>query len=54
MGAQRTLRLDPNDPSSFPKRSELPEIPGAMPGAAWFWGEDDEVRTAFILRWLHC
>ncbi|OBT50876.1 hypothetical protein VE04_08485 [Pseudogymnoascus sp. 24MN13] len=36
MGAQRPLRLDPNDSSSFPKRSELPKIPGAMSGAAWF------------------
>lgn len=34
--------FDP-DSDSLPKRSELPDIPGAPKGAAWFWGKDDEV-----------
>jgi hypothetical protein len=36
------LALDPNA-DDLPKRSELPDIPGAPPGAAWFWGQDDNV-----------
>ncbi|MCJ1302276.1 hypothetical protein MMC08_005079 [Hypocenomyce scalaris] len=35
------MKFDPNS-KSLPKRADLPEIPGAPPGAAWFWGEDDE------------
>lgn len=31
--------------NSLPKRSELPDIPGAPKGAAWFWGKDDEVNV---------
>lgn len=30
----------------LPRRSELPTIPGAPIGAAWFWGPDDEVRIS--------
>lgn len=31
------------DSSSLPRRSELPQLPNAPPGAAWVWGKDDEV-----------
>ena len=34
------LRYNPNA-SSFPTRKELPSIPGAPEGAAWFWGPED-------------
>lgn len=34
--------LDPNS-DDLPKRSELPQVPGTPIGAAWFWGENDEV-----------
>ncbi|KIX98790.1 uncharacterized protein Z520_05251 [Fonsecaea multimorphosa CBS 102226] len=39
------------DPSStaLPKRSELPSIPGAPDGAAWFWGKDDELGRLNLL-----
>lgn len=37
------MKFDPNaDASQLPKRSELPPIPGAPPGAAWFWGPEDQ------------
>ena len=36
------LRLDPTE-VTLPKRSELPTIPNAPAGAAWFWGSNDEV-----------
>jgi hypothetical protein len=35
--------------NSLPKRSELPKIPGAPEGAAWFWGKDDEVRVGGVV-----
>lgn len=35
------MKLDP-DSDSLPKRSELPDIPGAPKGVAWVWEEDDE------------
>lgn len=39
-----TIKFDRNaDASTLPKRTELPAIPGAPVGAAWFWGKDDEV-----------
>jgi hypothetical protein len=39
-----TIRLDPSaEAPTLPKRTELPAIPGAPVGAAWFWGKDDEV-----------
>lgn len=37
------MRLDPNNPSNFPKRSELPVVAGTPQGSAWFWGGSDEV-----------
>lgn len=39
------------DPSSksLPKRSELPSIPDAPDGAAWFWGKDDELGRLNLL-----
>ena len=41
------MELDKNS-TSLPRRSELPEIPNAPPGAAWVWGKDDEVRQRII------
>lgn len=38
----KMLTLDPNS-DKLPKRSELPQIPGAPAGAFRFWGKDDEV-----------
>ena len=39
-----SFKLDPNaDAADLPKRSQLPKIDGAPVGAAWFWGEEDEV-----------
>ena len=42
-----TIPFDP-DSTIFPTRKELPEIPGAPPGAAWVWGENDYVRAPCI------
>lgn len=42
-----TIPFDPNS-TKFPTRKELPEIPGAPPGAAWVWGENDYVRASSI------
>ena len=41
----KTATTPPFDPDStrFPTRKELPDIPGAPPGAAWVWGENDYV-----------
>ena len=38
----------PWDPDSdvFPTFADLPKIPGAPEGAAWFWGKDDNVSAA--------
>lgn len=36
------LVLDPES-EDLPKRKDLPEIAGAPDGAAWVWGERDEV-----------
>lgn len=37
------MKLNPYETAeSLPKRSELPAIPGAPSGAAWFWGSDDQ------------
>lgn len=41
------MKLDKNS-SSLPRRGELPQIPGAPEGAAWFWGAEDEVCCALI------
>lgn len=38
------MKFDPNS-NALPKRSELPAIPGAPDGAAWFWGSNDEVQN---------
>lgn len=40
-----TIPFDPNC-TIFPTRQELPDIPGAPPGAAWVWGSDDYVHNA--------
>ncbi|KAI0168553.1 putative cyclase-domain-containing protein [Pestalotiopsis sp. NC0098] len=42
------MNFDPNS-NSLPKRSELPQIPGAPKGAAWFWGESDELGRLNML-----
>lgn len=44
---QKTATTMPFDPNStkFPTRKELPEISGAPPGAAWVWGENDNVSV---------
>ncbi|KAI1615949.1 hypothetical protein EDD37DRAFT_672688 [Exophiala viscosa] len=42
------MKFDP-DSDSLPKRSELPDIPGAPKGAAWFWGKDDELGRLNLL-----
>lgn len=36
------VQFDPSS-TSLPKRKDLPSIPGAPAGAAWFWGPKDEV-----------
>jgi hypothetical protein len=41
-GATTRMQFDPNS-NSFPLRKDLPAIPGAPKGAAWFWGADDQV-----------
>ncbi len=33
--------------SKFPSRKELPQLPGAPEGAAWVWGEDDQVLIVY-------
>ena len=38
------------DASSFPMRKDLPSIPGAPEGAAWFWGKDDYVSATQLRR----
>ncbi|OAL39437.1 hypothetical protein AYO20_01307 [Fonsecaea nubica] len=42
------MSFDP-DSDSLPKRAELPDIPGAPKGAAWFWGKDDELGRLNLL-----
>jgi hypothetical protein len=37
------------DRKSFPKRSDLPSIPGAPSGAAWVWGPDDNLGRLNLL-----
>ena len=36
------MRFDP-DSDQLPSRNSLPSIEGAPFGAAWFWGEEDQV-----------
>lgn len=44
------MKFDP-DHKALPIRSELPAIPGAPAGAAWFWGSNDEVRNHYPVRY---
>ncbi|RFU34127.1 hypothetical protein B7463_g2219, partial [Scytalidium lignicola] len=39
---------DPNS-TTFPTRKELPKIPNAPEGAAWFWGNDDNIGRLNLL-----
>ncbi|PVH94031.1 hypothetical protein DM02DRAFT_618901 [Periconia macrospinosa] len=43
-----TIPWDPNC-NKFPSRKELPSIPGAPEGAAWVWGEDDNIGRINLL-----
>ena len=49
--SQKTTVKIPWDPNSteFPTRKELAGIPGAPPGAAWFWGEHDNVHALDLI-----
>lgn len=42
---EKTAASIPWDPNStkFPTRKELPDVPGAPKGAAWVWGDNDNV-----------
>lgn len=40
------LPWDPNC-ASFPSIRDLPRLPDAPEGAAWVWGEDDQVREIY-------
>jgi len=42
------MQFDKNS-NNLPCRSELPNIPGAPKGAAWFWGRDDELGRLNLL-----
>ena len=48
---KKTVTSIPFDPNSnnFPTRKELPSIPGAPNGAAWVWGEDDNVSGCLVV-----
>ena len=48
LGSKRRPQTIPWDPDStdFPTRKELPELPNAPKGAAWFWGKDDYVLSS--------
>ncbi|MCJ1340313.1 hypothetical protein MMC09_005607 [Bachmanniomyces sp. S44760] len=48
---KKTVTSIPFDPNSnnFPTRKELPSIPGAPNGAAWVWGEDDNLGRLNLL-----
>lgn len=35
------------DNTQLPTRKQLPKIPNAPEGAAWFWGKDDYVGVQF-------
>jgi hypothetical protein len=44
------MRLNPNgDLSDFPKRADLPVVPGTPEGSAWFWGDNDELGRLNLL-----
>mgnify|MGYP001636370534 CR=1 FL=1 len=42
------LPWDPNS-TKFPSRKDLPKLPDAPDGAAWVWGNDDEVDTVIYV-----
>lgn len=46
----KTATTAPFDPDStiFPLRKDLLPIPGAPPGAAWVWGDDDYVCFSIL------
>lgn len=46
--ATTRMQFDPNS-NSFPLRKDLPAIPGAPKGAAWFWGADDQLGRVNLL-----
>jgi hypothetical protein len=48
---ERTASTIPWDPDCtiFPTRKDLPTIPGAPPGAAWVWGEEDYIGRLNLL-----
>jgi hypothetical protein len=44
------MRLNPDgDASAFPKRANLPVVPGTPDGSAWFWGGSDELGRLNLL-----
>lgn len=43
-----TIPFDPNC-SKFPNRKDVPRRADAPPGAAWVWGEDDQVSSSYHL-----
>jgi hypothetical protein len=44
------MRLNPDgDSSVFPKRANLPVVPGTPAGSAWFWGGNDELGRLNLL-----
>lgn len=45
------LPWDPNC-SRFPVRKDLPRLSGAPEGAAWVWGENDQVFMGISDRWI--
>ncbi|KAG9680758.1 hypothetical protein KCU85_g5413, partial [Aureobasidium melanogenum] len=46
--ASLSMPFDP-DSTIFPTRKELPTIPGAPEGAAWVWGENDNIGRLNLL-----
>jgi hypothetical protein len=44
------MRLNPTgDLSDFPKRADLPAVPGTPEGSAWFWGDSDDLGRLNLL-----
>ena len=50
-GASNTPQTIPFDPDreDFPTRHNLPKVEGAPEGAAWVWGEDDQLGRLNLL-----
>ncbi|KAK5690040.1 hypothetical protein LTR97_012524 [Elasticomyces elasticus] len=44
----KSFRYD-QDAKAFPSRAELPQIEGTPPGAAWFWGPEDQIGRLNLL-----